>query len=58
MYLSKIELLLQKILLIKYKTKDAVESYRNYYMSEEKQKIASWKKRRERPIWYKSLSVE
>jgi hypothetical protein len=49
MYLSKIELLLQKILLIKYKTKDAVESYRNYYMSEEKQKIASWKKGREKP---------
>ena len=36
-----------------YKTEDAVESYRNYYMSEEKQKIASWKKKRERPEWYK-----
>ena len=36
----------------KYKTTDPVESYRNYYMSEEKQKIASWKKRRERPEWY------
>jgi hypothetical protein len=36
-----------------YKTDDAVESYRNYYMSEEKQKIASWKKKRERPEWYK-----
>jgi len=36
-----------------YKTDDAVISYRNYYMSEEKQKIASWKKKRERPTWYK-----
>ena len=36
----------------KYKTNDAVESYKNYYMSEEKQKIASWKKRREKPDWY------
>ena len=36
-----------------YKTKDAVESYRNYYMSEEKQKIASWKKGREKPSWYR-----
>jgi hypothetical protein len=36
----------------KYKSSDAVESYRNYYMSEEKQKIASWKKKRERPDWY------
>ena len=37
---------------VEYKTKDAVESYRNYYMSEEKQKIASWKKGREKPSWY------
>jgi len=37
----------------KYKTDDAVLSYRNYYMSEEKQKIATWKKKRERPTWYK-----
>jgi hypothetical protein len=37
----------------KYKSDDAVLSYRNYYMSEEKQKIASWKKKRERPEWYK-----
>ncbi len=36
----------------KYKTTDPVVSYRNYYMSEEKQKIASWKKKRERPAWY------
>ena len=38
---------------VEYKTKDPVESYRNYYMSEEKQKIASWKKGREKPEWYK-----
>jgi hypothetical protein len=36
-----------------YKTDDAVESYRNYYMSEEKQKIATWNKRRGKPVWYK-----
>jgi hypothetical protein len=36
-----------------YKTEDPVESYRNYYMSEEKQKIASWNKRREKPEWYR-----
>ena len=36
----------------KYKTDDPVLSYRNYYMSEEKQKIASWKKLREKPDWY------
>jgi len=35
-----------------YKMSDPVESYRNYYMSEEKQKIASWKKKREKPFWY------
>jgi hypothetical protein len=35
-----------------YKTSDPVESYRNYYMSEEKQKIATWKKKREKPEWY------
>ena len=35
-----------------YKTDDPVESYRNYYMSEEKQKIACWNKRREKPTWY------
>ena len=35
-----------------YKTEDPVESYRNYYMSEEKQRIASWKKR-EKPEWYR-----
>jgi hypothetical protein len=36
----------------KYKTDDPVVSYRNYYMSEEKQKIASWKKKRGKPEWY------
>ena len=35
-----------------YKTADPVESYRNYYMSEEKQKIATWNKKREKPEWY------
>jgi hypothetical protein len=40
---------------IEYKTDDAVESYRNYYMSPEKQKIATWNKRRERPEWYRPL---
>jgi hypothetical protein len=42
----------------KYKSDDAVASYRNYYMSEEKQKIASWKKRRGKPDWYQVLSSE
>jgi len=36
-----------------YKTEDPVESYRNYFMTEEKQKIASWKKKREKPDWYR-----
>ena len=36
----------------KYKTADPVESYRNYYMSEEKKRIASWNKRRTKPDWY------
>jgi hypothetical protein len=35
-----------------YKTTDAVLSYRNYYMSDEKQRIASWNKKREKPDWY------
>ena len=39
----------------RYKTDDPVLSYRNYYMSEEKQKIASWKKKREKPDWYKVM---
>jgi hypothetical protein len=36
----------------KYKSADPVESYRNYYMSEEKQRIATWNKCRKRPDWY------
>jgi hypothetical protein len=36
----------------KYKTDDPVLSYRTYYMSEDKQKIASWNKKREKPLWY------
>jgi len=35
-----------------YKSDNPVIAYRNYYMSEEKQKIASWKKKREKPCWY------
>jgi hypothetical protein len=31
---------------------DPIMSYRNYYMSEEKQRIATWKKKREKPDWY------
>lgn len=38
---------------VQYKTSDPVISYRNYYMSEEKQKIATWNKRRPKPKWYK-----
>ena len=38
----------------KYKMPDPVESYRNYYMSEEKQRIASWNKKRSKPDWYLS----
>jgi hypothetical protein len=41
----------------KYKTDDPVISYRNYYMSEEKQRIASWKKKREKPEWYSVVSA-
>jgi hypothetical protein len=33
------------------KTSDPIESYRIYYQTPEKQKIASWKKR-EKPAWY------
>jgi hypothetical protein len=35
-----------------YKSDDAVDSYRRYYMSPEKRRIASWNKRREKPEWY------
>ena len=40
-----------------YKTSDPVLSYRLYYMSEEKQKIASWKKKRAKPEWYKTTTT-
>lgn len=33
------------------KTQNPIESYRTYYQTPEKQKIASWKKR-EKPAWY------
>ena len=36
----------------KYKTADPVESYKNYYMSEDKQRFATWHKRRGQPNWY------
>ena len=36
-----------------YKCDDPVKSYRDYYMSPDKQKIASWKKKRDKPDWYK-----
>lgn len=39
-----------------YKSGDAVESYRRYYMSPEKQRIASWNKKRAKPEWYRSMS--
>jgi hypothetical protein len=42
---------------IEYKTDDAVESYRKYYMSKEKQKIATWNKKRNKPEWYKFDAV-
>jgi len=42
---------------VEYKSDDAVVSYRNYYMSPEKQKIACWNKRREKPEWYRLLGV-
>ena len=37
---------------VEYKKEDPVESYRNYYMSEEKQRIATWNKLRGKPEWY------
>ena len=37
-----------------YKCEDAVEAYRRYYQSPEKQRIASWKKRNP-PEWYKKI---
>jgi hypothetical protein len=40
-----------------YKNADPVQSYRNYYMSEEKQRIATWKKGRGKPDWYITISA-
>ena len=34
------------------KCEDPIEAYRKYYQTPDKQKIASWKKRREKPEWY------
>jgi hypothetical protein len=31
---------------------DAVASYRSYYLSEPKRRIAKWSKRRDIPLWY------
>jgi hypothetical protein len=36
---------------IECKCADAIEAYRKYYQTPDKQKIATWKKR-EKPIWY------
>lgn len=36
-----------------YKCDDPVAAYRNYYMSPEKQLIATWNKKREKPDWYR-----
>ena len=41
---------------VEYKCDDAVESYRMYYQSPDKRKIASWK-RRSPPVWYTSASA-
>jgi hypothetical protein len=38
-----------------YKCDNPIEAYRNYYMSPEKQKIASWKKKRAKPDWYMAM---
>lgn len=35
---------------------NAIESYKAYYMSPEKQRIASWKKRRSAPEWYSTVT--
>jgi len=42
----------------KYKSDNPVLSYRRYYMSPEKQRIASWNKNREKPKWYKIRSED
>jgi hypothetical protein len=38
-----------------YKCDNPIEAYRNYYMSPEKQKIASWNKKRAKPDWYMAM---
>jgi len=40
-----------------YKCEDPVKAYRDYYMSPEKQKIASWNKKRSMPEWYIKQSI-
>lgn len=40
---------------VEYKRDDPIESYRIYYQSPDKQKIASWKNR-EKPSWYKTIN--
>ena len=37
---------------VEYKCDDPVISYRRYYMSDEKRRIATWNKRRAKPDWY------
>ena len=39
------------------KSDDAVESYRKYYQTLDKQRIASWKKRG-KPTWYKFTDAD
>jgi len=41
-----------------YKSDDPVDSYRNYYMSSEKQRIATWNKKRAKPDWYNKNKIE
>jgi hypothetical protein len=41
---------------IEYKGDDAVEAYRKYYQSQDKQKIASWKNR-PKPEWYNIIKI-
>jgi hypothetical protein len=41
---------------IECKSNDAIESYRKYYQTKDKQKIASWKKR-EKPNWYQFENI-
>jgi hypothetical protein len=37
---------------------NAVESYKAYYMSPEKRRIAAWKKTRPAPEWYVACDVQ